>query len=81
MAVTTALLDSYKSPERKLLAFFKKSRDGWKTKSHSLKAELKKEQNQVRAVEKSRAQWRAKTEAAAARINELERELAELKKK
>lgn len=70
----------YKSSLRKLMVFFERSRDQWKVKHHELKKQLKKEQNQVRAVEKSRAGWRAKAEAADQRVEELERELAEIKK-
>jgi septal ring factor EnvC (AmiA/AmiB activator) len=71
---------SYKSPVRKLVAFFEKSRDGWKAKHRELKKQLKKEQNQVRAVERSRAAWRRKAEDAARRVEELESELAEVQK-
>lgn len=71
---------SFKSPLRKLVVFFERSRDGWKAKYQEIKARLKKEQNQVRAVERSRASWRAKAEAKAERVRELERELAEIKK-
>ena len=71
---------AFKSPLRKLVVFFENSRDRWKTKHQEIKRRLKKEQNQVRAVEKSRASWRAKAEAATERVQELERELAELKK-
>jgi hypothetical protein len=70
----------FKSPLRKLVVFFENSRDGWKAKHQEIKRRLKKEQNQVRAVEKSRASWRAKAVAEAARVRELERELAEIKK-
>lgn len=71
---------SYKSPVRKLASFFRKSRDGWKTKYQELHKRLKKEQNQVRAVERSRDAWREKARDAARRVEELERELAEAKK-
>lgn len=80
MAAAQSKERSYKSPVRKLLRFFQNSRDQWKAKHQELKKQLKKEQNQVRAVEKSRAAWREKAEAAARRIRELERELAEIKK-
>ena len=71
---------SYKSPVRKLVTFFERSRDGWKAKCRELKKQLKKEQNQVRAVERSRAAWRKKAEDAARRVEELESELAEVQK-
>ncbi len=44
-----------KSPVRKLIAFFQKSRDGWKATQQASQVSLKKERNQVRAVEQSRA--------------------------
>lgn len=70
----------YKSPLRKLAGFFRRSRDHWKAKYQELKRRMKKEQNQVRAVERSRAAWRDKALAAARRVSELERELAEIQK-
>jgi len=71
---------SYKSPVGKLMAFFQHSRDGWKAKHHELKKQLKKEQNQVRAVEKSRAAWRQKAEDSQQQLEALRQELAGLKK-
>lgn len=80
MAATSTRERGYKSPTRKLLPFFEKSRDRWKAKHHGVKAELKLEQNQRRAVEKSRAAWRAKAEAAEQRVRELELELQQSQK-
>ena len=71
---------AFKSPVLKLLKFFSTSRDGWKEKHHQVKRQLKKEQNQVRAVEKSREGWRRRAEAAQRRRQELEAELAESKR-
>ena len=69
----------WKSPVRKLVAFFQKSRDGWKAKQQALQVCLKKEQNQVRAVEQSRANWRARAEAAEQQVERLSAELMALK--
>lgn len=80
MAVTDTKEREYRSPARKLVRFFEKSRDQWKAKHHSLKAELKLEQNQRRAVERSRAAWRAKAEAAEQRARKLEVELQQAQK-
>lgn len=52
----------FKSPLRKLLAFFQRSRDRWKQKYMDAQKEIKRLSNQRRAVEKSRAEWRAKFE-------------------
>ena len=72
---------TYSSPPHKLLSFFERSRDNWKSKHHDVKRLLKREQNQCRAVEKSRAKWRAKFRQAQQRIAQLEAELAEQQKK
>ena len=77
MSETKAKL--YKSPVRKLVAFFEGSRDGWKQKHRAAKAKCKKLTNQVRAVEKSRQQWREQAEKHEQRAGELARELEELK--
>ena len=65
-------VQEFKSPTRKLMEFFRRSRDGWKAKHHKLKYEYKKQATQVRAVEKSREHWRE-------RARELARELKGLK--
>ena len=71
----------WKSPAWKLVAFFQKSRDGWKAKQQALQVSLKKERNQVRAVEQSRASWRSRAEAAEQLAARLAAELAALEKK
>ena len=63
----------FKTPVRKLLRFFEKSRDGWKSKCQEAKRQCKKLQNQTRAVEKSREHWKE-------RARQYERELRDLKK-
>jgi hypothetical protein len=47
-------LEPYKSPRRKLLRFFEKSRDQWKAKCVEAKAAVKRLQNRVRFLEKSK---------------------------
>ncbi len=74
------VLDQFSSPIRKLVPFFKKSRDRWKAKYMKLKAARKLMQNQVRAVEKSREMWKQRAEASEERLAELESELQHLKK-
>lgn len=69
----------YRSPTKKLAAFFEKSRDGWKGKCQSAREQNKLLNNQVRAVEQSREQWREKARQAQQRVRELERELEDLK--
>ena len=65
---------SYKSPQRKLVKFFEKSRDQWKAKCHEAKIEVKRLKNRVRFLEKSKERWKS-------RVKELEAELARVKAK
>ena len=65
----------FRSPIRKLVSFFRTSRDGWKEKYQESKRENKRLGNQVRAVEKSRAHWKQVAKAKALRVGRLEREL------
>jgi len=71
---------SFKSPTRKLLTFFHRSRDRWKAKCQEAKRVSKLLANQTRAVEKSREQWKQTAEEAQQRVRELERELTALKR-
>ncbi len=64
----------YKSPQRKLVKFFEKSRDQWKSKCIEAKATVKRLKNRVRFLEKSKDQWKS-------RVKELEEELAQMKAK
>jgi hypothetical protein len=79
---------SYRSPERKLVKFFERSRDRWKAKSQVAKTGLKRlgtrlgrverrnaaYQDELVALQTQVAEWRAKHE-------EMRRELEGLKKK
>ena len=68
-----------KSPVRKLVRFFRRSRDNWKEKHHAMKRKCRRLANQAAAVEKSREQWRAQVQDLRQRVNELENELAKQK--
>ena len=63
---------SYKSPHRKLIRFFEKSRNQWKTKCQKAKKALKLLKNKIRFLEASKNYWKS-------RVKELEDELAQLK--
>ena len=69
----------FKSPFRKLVSFFRRSRDGWKEKHHAMKRQCRKLANQAAAVEKSREQWRTEARNLRRRVTELETELAKQK--
>ena len=64
----------YKSPSRKLITFFRKSRDNWKAKYQDLKYQMKLMKNKVAYLEKRKAQLNQ-------RIKELQNELDQYRKK
>jgi uncharacterized protein YlxW (UPF0749 family) len=66
----TAQAKTYKSPRRKLVRFFEKSRDQWKTKHHQTKAEVKRLTNRVRFLERSKSDLQKQ-------VAELQRTLAQ----
>lgn len=61
---------TYKSPRRKLIRFFEKSRNQWKTKHHQAKADVKRLTNRVRFLERSKADLQKQ-------VTELQRALAQ----
>ena len=63
---------TYKSPIRKLVRFFEKSRDQWKAKCLEAKATAKGLQHRIRYLEQSKEEWKTKAK-------ELEKELARMK--
>jgi chromosome segregation ATPase len=65
--------EEFKSPPRKLIAFFEKSRDQWKSKFAKAKKDLKRLENRVRFLEKGKAKWKVEAkrlQAEAARVKE-----------
>ena len=71
---------TFKSPARKLVRFFQRSRDNWKRKYMELKRKLKRLSNQVYAVEKSRDHWKEVARRERQRAEQLERQLADKKR-
>jgi len=63
-------MGEYKSPYKKLIAFFEKSRDGWKAKCLEAKYAVKKLKNQVRYLA-------ARKKELKRRVRELEAALSE----
>ena len=51
-------IDSYKSPLRKLVRFFEKSRDSWKEKSLANKKENRQLKKKLRTLEISKKKWK-----------------------
>ncbi len=63
---------TYKSPTRKLIRFFEKSRDQWKLKHQQAQARGKRLSHRVRFLEKSKERWKSQ-------VQELEQEVIRLK--
>ncbi|MCP4901688.1 MAG: hypothetical protein GY906_32390 [bacterium] len=70
----------YKSPMRKLLRFFKKSRDGWKCKCREAKVQVKRLGNRVRSLDKSRNRWKEQAMGRREELRQLRRELEKQKR-
>ena len=62
----------YKSPKRKLIRFFEKSRNKWKEKCRQTKYQIKLLRNRIRYLEKSKT-------ISKNRVKELEAELEQMK--
>ena len=61
---------AYKSPQRKLVNFFERSRNNWKAKHAGAKGKLKQLEHRVRYLEKSKAHYKAE-------VKELKRKLGQ----
>jgi chromosome segregation ATPase len=72
--------EQWKSPLRKLVRFFERSRDRWKEKYLALKHKCKLMANQLRAVERSRESWRQKAQQAQQELRRMQQELEQNKK-
>ncbi len=70
----------YKSPDYKLLPFFRGSRDSWKAKAKRRHLRMRELMKRVAALEDSRRKWREKAESYRSNIETLRRELEEQKR-
>jgi hypothetical protein len=70
----------YKSPDYKLLPFFRRSRDGWKAKAKRRHLRMRELMKRIAALEKSRQKWREKAATYQSRVETLKRELEEQKR-
>lgn len=53
----------YKSPQRKLVRFFERSRDQWKGKCRETKAVLKQLKKKRRGLEATQQRWKSRAQA------------------
>jgi len=68
-----------KSPIKKLVGFFRRSRDKWKAKYFVKRDESILLANKVRAIQKSREHWRELAEVAQQKAKQATAELHELR--
>lgn len=73
--MTEPIETRFKSPQRKLVRFFEKSRDQWKTKCQTAKGTAKQLQNRVRFLERSKAELKTRTRALEAEVTQLRAQL------
>ena len=66
----------YRSPVRKLLRFFERSRNGWKEKCLTAKTRLKRLHNRVRQLEASRDRWKQRAQQMEERLRRMEQQEA-----
>jgi len=71
---TTTKTSEYKSPVKKLAAFFEKARDNWKAKYIAKRDQAILLANQVRAVEKSREHWKSVAQEAQRELQQLKQD-------
>lgn len=62
----------YKSPLKKLVQFFQKSRDAWKNKAQEAKLELKLSKNRIRFLEDSKAKIKAEVKALKVQLSDFQ---------
>ena len=73
--MTEPIETRFKSPQRKLVRFFEKSRDQWKAKCQTAKATVKRLQNRVRFLERSKAELKTRTRALETEVAQLRAQL------
>jgi predicted nuclease with TOPRIM domain len=66
----------YRSPQRKLVRFFEKSRNQWKAKCRDAKRMVRRLKNRAAWLEHSRDTWKIRAMQLRQRVHELETELA-----
>jgi hypothetical protein len=71
---------TFRTPLRKLLRFFQRSRDGWKRKVQEAKVLSKRLSNRVRKLEASRDRWKERAKQEQQEVRRLREELAAEKK-
>ncbi len=76
----SSTVKEFKSPTRKLLSFFQRSRDGWKGKCAEAKAKVKRLRNRTEQLTASRERWKRCAEEWRQEVERLRGELESQKK-
>ena len=71
----------YKSPLKKLVKFFEKSRDNWKNKYFEKNKELKRATNRIYDLEIRKDEWKERALEAETKLKEKDKNSSEVKKK
>jgi outer membrane murein-binding lipoprotein Lpp len=69
----------FRSPVKKLLSFFVRSRDGWKQKCQKAKTRVKRLGNRVQKLTVSRDRWKERAQDLGSELAQARAELLELK--
>jgi len=70
---------NYKSPLKKLVKFFEKSRDNWKNKYLEKKKELKRATNRIYDLKLRKEEWKKRALEAESKITEISIDSSEKK--
>ena len=72
-------VESFRSPVKKLLRFFVRSRDGWKGKCQEAKSRVKYFGKRVQKLTGSRDRWKERVQSLTSELARVQAELEELK--
>jgi hypothetical protein len=67
--------DTYRSPGKKLVRFFRNSRDGWKRKCQEAKKKAKSLDTRLRVLRQDRNRWKELAKSQQAAVERLQEEL------
>ena len=70
---------TYRSPAKKLLRFFERSRDGWKRKCQAAKRKVKSFDTRLRVLRKNRDRWKGLAKQQQVELKQLRKELETVK--
>lgn len=72
-------VEMFRSPRKKLLRFFVRSRNGWKAKCQTAKVRVKRLGSRVQKLTDSRDRWKGRAQALGSELARVQAELEALK--